>query len=159
MRIRKDARSNRIGNPFHEQKRERNMISVSLAGQVALVSGGSRGIGRATAILLAQAGAKVAIGYRRDGRWWHQSKRQKAQRWRSQPNCPFGTKRGFWWRTAATSSAVSISWWSTTAFGNTHRLIGSPKRSGMRPPTSTSRERLAYADLPRKGCGPSDAEI
>ncbi len=42
------------------------MISVSLAGKVALVSGGSRGIGRATAILLAQAGAKVALGYQRD---------------------------------------------------------------------------------------------
>jgi 3-oxoacyl-[acyl-carrier protein] reductase len=42
------------------------MISVSLAGKVALVSGGSRGIGRATAIQLAQAGAKVAIGYQRD---------------------------------------------------------------------------------------------
>ncbi len=42
------------------------MISVSLAGKVALVSGGSRGIGRATAILLAQAGARVALGYQKD---------------------------------------------------------------------------------------------
>src|SRR5258707_10391838 len=66
MRSRKDVRSNRIGNPFHQQKRERSMISLSLAGKVALVSGGSRGIGRATATQLAQAGAKVAIGYRGD---------------------------------------------------------------------------------------------
>src|SRR5712692_3792804 len=42
------------------------MVSVSLAGKVALVSGGSRGIGRAAAILLAQAGARVALGYQRD---------------------------------------------------------------------------------------------
>lgn len=40
--------------------------SLDLSGKRALVTGGSRGIGRATAILLASAGANVGIGYRRD---------------------------------------------------------------------------------------------
>jgi glucose 1-dehydrogenase len=38
-------------------------IAVSLAGKIAFVTGGSRGIGRSTAIALAQAGADVAINY------------------------------------------------------------------------------------------------
>lgn len=37
---------------------------IDLQGKTAVVTGGSRGVGRATAVLLAQAGASVGIGYR-----------------------------------------------------------------------------------------------
>ncbi|MGH9393668.1 MAG: SDR family NAD(P)-dependent oxidoreductase [Terriglobales bacterium] len=39
------------------------MLSISLAGQVAVVSGGSRGIGAATVKLLAEAGARVGFSF------------------------------------------------------------------------------------------------
>ena len=41
-------------------------FTIDLAPRTALITGGSRGIGRATAELLAQAGARVAINYLRD---------------------------------------------------------------------------------------------
>jgi len=44
------------------------MVGISLVGRTALVSGASRGIGRATALLLAQAGAAVGVGYQNDER-------------------------------------------------------------------------------------------
>ena len=39
---------------------------TSLSGRTALVTGGGRGIGRAVSLALGKAGAKVAIGFRRD---------------------------------------------------------------------------------------------
>src|SRR5688500_12530630 len=43
------------------------MTDRELNGQVAIVAGGSMGIGRATAIRLAQAGANVGVAARRRG--------------------------------------------------------------------------------------------
>ena len=43
-----------------------NSYTLDLTPRTALITGGSRGIGRAAADLLARAGARVAINYRSD---------------------------------------------------------------------------------------------
>jgi len=47
-------------------------LNLGLDGKVALVTGGSRGIGRAAAVGLAAEGARVAIAARRLFRWMRQ---------------------------------------------------------------------------------------
>ena len=42
---------------------------IDLTGQVAIVTGGGRGIGRAIALALAKAGAKVAVAARSEEQW------------------------------------------------------------------------------------------
>lgn len=68
-----------------------------LSGKVAIVTGASSGIGRATARLFAKEGAKVVVGARREAELAglvREIKAEAAKRWRSPATCsPSNTPR------------------------------------------------------------------
>jgi NAD(P)-dependent dehydrogenase (short-subunit alcohol dehydrogenase family) len=67
-------------------------------GKVAIVTGGTRGLGRATALRLAQRGATLALNYRRD--------EQHAQRARCRPTLAMTSRCARWSGARASSSAA-----------------------------------------------------
>lgn len=56
----------------------RNMVTIDLDGKIAVITGGGQGLGRATAGLLHQAGARVAITYFEDAEGENQRRAEAA---------------------------------------------------------------------------------
>ncbi len=54
-----------LGDNFEKGEKEMDFSKISLEGKVALVTGGSRGIGRASALAFADAGADVVVSSRK----------------------------------------------------------------------------------------------
>ena len=117
-----------VNNLASLAKLEESLASVcSLEGKTALVTGGSRGIGRAIAVELARGGATVVVGYRSGADERLRSRRRSAAA-RSRPTSRAPRTRRGSWRRQATSTSSS----TTRASPATACWRGCPTTTGAR---------------------------
>jgi 3-oxoacyl-[acyl-carrier protein] reductase len=113
------------------------MIPIDLSGKTALITGGTRGIGRSIALLLAEAGASTACVYRSDA---HAAARSLAER------SAFGARHANVQADVATEEGIGavVSWYAET-FGDRLDILIPNAAAGARGPVTE----LALADWHR----------